>query len=561
MKKNRWTIIGILSFIAIAVFAFFWANAQMDALETYRSLLHDNPPEPGSPLDWQEDERLTQRVVFILVDALRNDTAHKSDVMPHLNELREQGAWATSHSQPPSYSAPGYSVLFTGAWPHLSDGPAFNLPYEDIPTWTQDNLFSTVHRAGFKTAVSGYYWFEKLIPQSDVDASFYTPNEDDAADRAVVDAALPWLDSGEYEFILIHLDQVDYAGHYEGGPQDPRWDEAAARVDGYIEEIVSRVDLETATVIITSDHGQIDRGGHGGHEKVVLTEPLILVGAGINPGEYPDTKMVDIAPTIAALLGTNIPATNQGHVLFDILMLSSEQKATAGKALESQQRQLYTAYAEAIGDPLPIREDMEIVTGTQFAIDAMLLQQRDKERRLRFNLPVALALIPAYLIFRSWNKRNAWLFGGAVAYLLLFHVRYAILDGYTYSFSSLVSAEDLLQFNAQTATLLLGGIWLFLVLKRNMLKQGVAQAAESTVLLTAFTLYLLSLPVLWHYGLNGFLTTWALPDFKTFYIGFLALVQILMVSIMGLVLTGIAALAARITKILPNEKKGSQKEQ
>ena len=115
--------------------------------------------------------------------------------MPFLNELRGRGASATMHSRPPSYSEPGYSTLLTGAWPDLSDGPTINLDYEAIPTWTQDDLVSAVHRADLKTAVAGYYWFERLIPQAAVDASFYTPGEDAAADRAVVDAALPWLRS------------------------------------------------------------------------------------------------------------------------------------------------------------------------------------------------------------------------------------------------------------------------------------------------------------------------------------------------------------------------------
>ena len=147
--------------------------------------------------------------------------------MPFLAELRARGASATMHSRPPSYSAPGYTVLFTGAWPDISDGPALNLEYDRYPAWTQDNLFSAAHRAGLSTAVSGYYWFEKLIPQEAVTASFYTAGEDAAADRAVVAAALPWLANGEDQLILIHLDQVDYAGHHEGGPRDPRWDAAA----------------------------------------------------------------------------------------------------------------------------------------------------------------------------------------------------------------------------------------------------------------------------------------------------------------------------------------------
>ena len=88
-------------------------------------------------------------------------------------------------SRPPSFSEPGYSCLFIGAWPDVSDGPAVNLDYELIPTWTQDNLFSAANRAGLKTAISGFNWFQKLVPQDAVSVSFYTAGEDQAADRQV----------------------------------------------------------------------------------------------------------------------------------------------------------------------------------------------------------------------------------------------------------------------------------------------------------------------------------------------------------------------------------------
>ncbi|MCP4140593.1 MAG: sulfatase-like hydrolase/transferase [Chloroflexi bacterium] len=547
MKNNRWVIIGIVFFVIVAVGNYFWVNAQMDSLFAYRSLLHNSPPVPGEAFEWAQEEKPTRRVVFILVDALRNDTSHKKDVMPYLNELRAQAAWATSHSQAPSYSAPGYSVIGTGAWPYLSDGPAMNLDYEEIPTWTQDNIFSAAHRAGLKTAISGYYWFEKLVPQNDVDASFYTPEEDTAADRAVLDAAAPWLKSDDYQFILIHLDQVDYAGHHEGGPQDPRWDEAAKRVDDHIREIVSLLDLELDTVVITSDHGQIDKGGHGGHEEIVLREPLVLAGAGIIPGQYPDTEMVDLAPTLATLLGANIPATSQGHILFDMLALSETQKVVVEKALIAQQRQLHAAYTESFSDPLPIREDMDFVTGTTFAIEATSTQQEDKERRLSFNLPVFLTIIPAYLIFRNWKKVKM-LFAGALAYILLFNVYYVLVAQRTYSFSSVAGLDSFVLFNAITAVVLLGAIWLFLILKLGILKKGVAESAEKTILLTAFILYLLSLPVLWHYAVNGSLVTWFLPEFPIMFRGFLGMVQSIMVAVVGIVLTGVGALAAKFTK-------------
>lgn len=551
MRKYRWILTGCISFLLVAAGAYFWVNGLMNSLYAYRSLLSDNPPAPAEPFSWADENPMTRRVVFILVDALRDDTSHNSDVMPYLNELRAQGAWATSHSRPPSYSAPGYSVLNIGAWPALSDGPALNLEYDEIPAWTQDNLFSASHRAGLKTAISAYNWFEKLIPQADVDASFYTVGEDDAADRAVVDAAIPWLASDDYQLIFVHLDQVDYAGHHEGGPQDPRWDAAATRVDNYIREIVSLVDLGQDTVFITSDHGQIDAGGHGGQDAIVLIEPFVLVGAGVQSGEYPDTQMVDIAPTLAVLLGANIPATSQGHVLTDMLTLSLEQESIVGEALRVQQIQLHETYVAAIGavdeDILPIREDMEIVDATQFAMDAMLLTQVDNERQPRFTWFLIFAFIPAYGLFKYWNKTMAWLLGGAAAYLALFNFRYAILDGRTYSLSSVISVDDLIQFNAMTAAIALGVVWLFVMLKLGIFKKGALKAAESSILLTALTLYLLALPILWSYAINGAVVTWVLPDFASMFVGFLSLIQSLMVALIGLVLTGMAALVAWIS--------------
>ena len=310
--------------------------------------------------------------MFVLIDALRDDTSHKAEVMPFLNELRGRGAWATMHSRPPSYSEPGYTVLFTGAWPDLSDGPTINLDYAEIPTWTQDDLFSAAHRAGLKTAVSGYYWFERLIPQASVDASFYTPGEDRAADRAVVDAATPWLRDPTYRFVLVHIDQVDWAGHHEGGPRDPNWDAAARRADDLLREIAGTLDLDRDTLFVASDHGQIDRGGHGGHDPITLVEPWVLAGAMTVPGSYGDVNQVDVAPTLAVLLGTNIPASAQGRPRVEMLALSAEQKGAVEAAVAGQQAALMQAYGKAIGRPVTGGQQGDAVAAAQSAMSGAL---------------------------------------------------------------------------------------------------------------------------------------------------------------------------------------------
>lgn len=546
MRKNSWIIGGVLTCLILSVGAYFWATGLIDSLYAFRSPLHDNPPQPGQALGQPQ----TRRVVFVLIDALRLDTSQNAQVMPVLNELRQAGASAQMHSRPPSYSEPGYSVLFTGAWPELSDGPAVNLDYADIPTWTQDNLFSAAHRAGLKTAVSGYYWFEKLIPQKDVDQSFYTPGEDQVADRQVVDAALPWLREGGAGLVLIHIDQVDYAGHHEGGPRSPNWDAAASRADSLLGEILSTLDLKQDTILVVSDHGQIDAGGHGGNEPVTLLEPFVLAGAGVKPGQYGDVDMVDVAPTLAALLGANLPASTQGQARTQMLALPQEELQAIQSAQAQQQAALVSAFQAAIGHTVSVPEGAQDVAAHEAAIQAARTARENSQRLPRFLLAGVLALIPAILLVWKRNLATIWWVVGGLLYLGVFNFRYAIADGRTYSLSSVTGVNDLIVYIAVTSFLSLLVSWLFVSFILGAFQFKPRRAAKAAMGLVMVTLYLLSLPVLWSFAWNGALITWTLPEFTSSFLSLLSLIQILMVSVLGLLFVGLAALVARYSPVL-----------
>lgn len=541
MKRNLWFLTGILALPLVAIGAYLWASALMDSVYHYRSPLQHNPPAPGVALGGP----LTRRVVVVLIDALRLDTSLDPAVMPTLDGLRARGASAVMHSRPPSFSEPGYTTILTGAWPDLNDGPALNLDYADIPTFTQDDIFSAAHRAGLQTALSGYYWFEKLVPQDAVAAAFYTPGEDAAADRQVVDAALPWL-AQDYDLVLIHLDQVDYAGHHQGGPRDPRWDEAAARTDTLLGEILVPLDLEQDTVLVISDHGQIDRGGHGGPEPVTLLEPFVLAGAAVRPGAYPDLQMTDVAPTLAVLLGTNLPASGQGRPLTEMLSLPPGRAEAVQAALSAQQDALARNYLEAIGQP--DKDDLAI---GQDALQAARSARLNRERLWRIPPAVVLAVLPGYVLFSRRDRKTPWLVGGALVGLLLFHLRYALLDGRTYSLSSVESQDWLISFTASTAALSLLAAWLGVMLGLRAFRLGPLQAAGVTLGLVWTMLYLLALPILLHAAINGPLVTWTLPEFYSAYLALLSLTQSIVIAALGLLLAGVAAgigwLAARRT--------------
>jgi hypothetical protein len=542
MHSYRRTLPGVIICVALAILTYFAANGMMDSLNAYRSPLNPDPLQPGQPLG----SPITRRLVFVLVDALRADTASRADLMPVLDRLRSQGASATMHSQPPSLSQPGWSTLLTGAWPELNGGPAWNVDKDTIPTLVQDNLFSSAKRAGLKTAVAGYDWFEKLIPQDAVSVYFYTSGEDQAADRAVVDASLKWLAEPAYPLVWIHLDQVDYAGEQQGGPRGPAWAAAAQRADALIGEISAKLDFKKDTLLIASDHGQIDAGGHGGTETVTLTEPFVLVGAGVKPGKYGDIQMVDVAPTLSVLLGLNRPAVSQGQPRVEMLNLAENTLSALQKETQAQQEQFLKAYHQAIHQPETVPPTAPAtILEFQSALQQTRLARLTGERLPRIIAAVLIGLAALVFIFWKRSRGTVWLFVGGGLYLLLFNFRYAVLDGRTYSFSSVgESSTGLILYCGLTATLALLIAWLFTASRLKLLGLGRAQAAGRTLDLALVTIYLLSIPVLLHFAINGLFITWALPDFQIFFLALLALIQILFVALTGVLLAGLSALLA-----------------
>ncbi len=541
-KSLLLVVLGVVALLLVAGVAYFWATGAIDSLYAFRSPLASDPPAAGPALG----NPLTRRVVFVLVDGLRKDTADDASVMPFLAELRAKGASATVHSGVPSFSAPSYTVLFSGAAPDVSDGPAVNLAYDEYWPWTQDNLFSAVKRAGGRTAVSGYNWFEKLIPQDTVADSFYTPGEDKTADRAVVDAALPWLKDAQDNLVLIHLDQVDYAGHHEGGARSPNWTAAARRSDDLLREIAATLDLSQDTIVVTSDHGHLDQGGHGGPEPILLLEPLVMAGAGVKPGTYGDTNQVDTAPTLAALLGTNIPASAQGRVRTEMLALPAAGLEAVTAAETAQKRTLAEAYGAAIGRPI----DAQLSSAEQAAqaMPSAKLNRLNTERLPRLIVAVLVLAVLAVVLIRVRGRALAWGVLGSVVYLALFNFRYLVLSHRTYSLTTVTGANELIMYVLVTVLLAFVIGWLVFALGTRLFAHAPIEAARLTLGWALLTFAITGLPALVSFAWNGPLIGWTLPEMWTFFAGFLATLQILFIAVFGILFAGVAALVARLRR-------------
>ncbi|MEZ4404001.1 MAG: alkaline phosphatase family protein [Kofleriaceae bacterium] len=288
--------------------------------------------------------RLARRVALIIVDGLRLDASRQ---MPALARLRAIGVDGAARSHYPSWSRPNYVSILTGVPPQAS-GVRTNRHYTPV---VLDTLMDRARAAHLRSASASdnsplpALFLRPIDPAAsdamdDVDIDVMDDPESDEALAAaglalrsafddsryapwpggVIEAARAQLaDGAELQVVLIGL--VDDAGHADGAASDA-YRAAVVTADRFVAQIVAGLDLTRDAVVVVADHGHTDRGGHGGLEPEVMAVPLVAAGAGIRPGAAPiEARLIDVAPTVATLLGVAAPGHGLGRTLTEVLTL------------------------------------------------------------------------------------------------------------------------------------------------------------------------------------------------------------------------------------------------
>jgi hypothetical protein len=209
------------------------------------------------------------------------------------------------------------------------------------------------------------------------------------------------LAAGPADLVILLVGAVDAAGHAHGG-DSPAYRDAAVIADHAIARVLARIDLTQDAVIVTADHGHTGRGGHGGVEPEVVAVPLIAAGAGIRPGAAAlDARLIDVAPTVSALLGLPAPGHGLGRTLTELLALDEPARTLRVAAdqlrLAATRTAVIGAEASAAADVLAHRaERIALVAGGALlaGVLALLLIRR---RVLRLDRRV-LVSVPAFFV-------------------------------------------------------------------------------------------------------------------------------------------------------------------
>jgi hypothetical protein len=397
-------------------------------LDPHEPALAQIPPQLHDP----RTPRLARRVFLVIVDGLRLD---KSYQLPFIDELRRSGVDGEATSHYPTWSRPNYVSILTGV-PPTASGVRTN--HHSTPV-ALDSLMDRVRAAKLRVGTATDY---DVLPRLFLHATSPLAElsqhdrggqlddlDNDAMEHPLSAAAVrapdadfaspfddaryaPWpggfseagaaLAAGDVELVVLLIGAVDAAGHARGAASAD-YREAAVVADRALARALSRVDLAQDTIIITADHGHTDRGGHGGIEPEVLAVPLVLAGAGVKKGATPaDAHLIDIAPTVSALLGIPAPGHGLGRTLDEVLLLDRDQRAARAAAdrerVDTNRAVVAAAEARAGADELAVRAQRLVIVGAGVVAAIAFAVVLIRRRVLHLDLRVLLVSVPVFFI-------------------------------------------------------------------------------------------------------------------------------------------------------------------
>ncbi|MHA1155442.1 MAG: alkaline phosphatase family protein [Candidatus Heimdallarchaeota archaeon] len=329
MSRKKINMLVIWFILIFAIQISFGMRALSSQFDLNNGLNIKDDLLPVSLVDTPEN--ITDQVLILFVDGMRYDRMLEVNT-PNMDRLRANGTtFSNFYSIQPSYSRVNYAGFSTGSTTNITDVYANGYDKElEIPTF-YDIIKTTDISTGLVTGGGG--WKMCLERSTDVLVKVETEYHGVNQDALVRDAALTSIENNFTKIQMVTFSDVDGSGHEFGGASD-EYTQAIINADTYIGEIIdlyaSLGQLENTTVIVFSDHGMLDVGGHGGLSEQESHASLIISGMGIKSiGVIDDnlTRMNDVIPTILTMMGLPLAPSMNGAILFDIISTSTKTNA------------------------------------------------------------------------------------------------------------------------------------------------------------------------------------------------------------------------------------------
>lgn len=507
----RWVLLVVVLAVCVsaALGAKTLAAIAWDAVVDYRSPYVSAQLPPSSI-----SKSAATRTVLVIIDGLGIEASRD---MPTLQALRAYGADLELTAPQPSLSYPNWTTLLSGAPPYVS-GVVTNWHEGEAGVET---LFDVAERAGVPTVFAGPADFDTLYGvRGRVDASFMRKWDKRYRSKLYVDKALAMADRTQARLIVVHLPDVDEAGHAYGGAST-QYADAVARVDTDLGRLVEGLQDGRTVFVVVADHGHIATGGHGGWEPEATIVPGVFSGPGMVLGSGSATSM-DVAPTVAAIAGLPVPRASAGTVLEQVVGTGPVAGAGATQQIEFWRSHGLIVSSDSGAVPPAQGSADELRSWDEAAQLGRLARERSGRSLWAAGAAIACLIAVGSVLLAS---RPAFLstLVGVVAYYGVYNLLFFVVHGNKWSLSSF-NSEDLVEswlnqrLIESAIAMLVAAVaagWVYPYLRR------VARGPQHGFLVgwltlgpaTALTvLATLGMQIAWFYWQWGLSYTWRLPD-------------------------------------------------
>lgn len=317
-------------------------------------------PPPSDSSETRRRRRRIDRLALVVIDALRADFVVNypgaDSTLPKIRYVVDRLADGSAQgyvamSQTPTVTMPRIKALTSGSVPAFID-VLFNFGSSAA---LGDHLPSQFSDAGLRTHFYGDDTWLRLFPnafaESDGTRSFNVNDYTEVDENVTRHLHRQLSKSAKWDVLILHYLGLDHIGHFAG----PRSELMPAKLDemGLVIERLHEYFRRQGgrnVLLIVGDHGMTASGSHGGNSLAELRTGLIaiLVGGSTTGGGggTQSVNQVDLAPTIAALLGLPIPADSVGMTILPLLSPFFDNSALTREACVNA-RQLVRLYGRA----------------------------------------------------------------------------------------------------------------------------------------------------------------------------------------------------------------------
>ncbi len=284
-----------------------------------------------------------RRVLVVGIDGVRLDTLHRVPT-PHLDAVADAGFLApvTVGEDTPTMSGPCWATVVTGVrvtkhavWSNDFSGHRLGV-FPDFATRLarQDGRRTYVAAAWepLVTVADGGPMFRRPTRLAHHAPAADTPAAWEDADASTVRDAVAVLTHEDPEASFVYLGAPDETAHHLGcgDAYEASVEAADRRLGALLAALRSRPSYEDEawTVLVVTDHGHRDEGGHGGDSPAERTAWLACAGPDVTAGARParPVRHEDVAAQVYAALdrtpdshwtldGRQVPTVPRGVLL------------------------------------------------------------------------------------------------------------------------------------------------------------------------------------------------------------------------------------------------------